>query len=156
MFTKWNLATNMMCLCFFHFSRAMMMTACDLSAITKPWEVQSKVSFLHHLCDLVGKKHILKTWFRFPIFFYFCLGLGCSDGGSRVLGAGRSWEDCSWSAANCNKTFLIFSSLSMVIRIKLKYFLSQPMMDRNHAEELPKMQCGFIDFVCSFVYKVPT
>lgn len=30
------------------------------------------------------------------------------------------------------------------------------MMDRNHADELPKMQCGFIDFVCSFVYKVPT
>ena len=29
------------------------------------------------------------------------------------------------------------------------------MMDRNHADELPKMQCGFIDFVCSFVYKVP-
>lgn len=28
------------------------------------------------------------------------------------------------------------------------------MMDRNHADELPKMQCGFIDFVCSFVYKV--
>ena len=25
--------------------RAMMMTACDLSAITKPWEVQSKVSY---------------------------------------------------------------------------------------------------------------
>lgn len=30
------------------------------------------------------------------------------------------------------------------------------MMDRAHAEELPKMQCGFIDFVCSFVYKVDT
>lgn len=29
------------------------------------------------------------------------------------------------------------------------------MMDRNHSAELPKMQCGFIDFVCSFVYKVP-
>lgn len=29
-------------------------------------------------------------------------------------------------------------------------------MDRNHADELPKMQCGFIDFVCSFVYKVPS
>lgn len=28
------------------------------------------------------------------------------------------------------------------------------MMDRNCAEQLPKMQCGFIDFVCSFVYKV--
>uniref|UniRef100_A0A8C6MJY1 Phosphodiesterase n=1 Tax=Nothobranchius furzeri TaxID=105023 RepID=A0A8C6MJY1_NOTFU len=28
-----------------------------------------------------------------------------------------------------------------------------PMMDRNCAEQLPKMQCGFIDFVCSFVYK---
>uniref|UniRef100_A0A3B4VIN6 Phosphodiesterase n=1 Tax=Seriola dumerili TaxID=41447 RepID=A0A3B4VIN6_SERDU len=53
---------------------AMMMTGCDLSAITKPWEVQSKVG-------------------------------------------------------------------------------DQPMMDRNCAEQLPKMQCGFIDFVCSFVYK---
>ncbi|KAG7476676.1 hypothetical protein MATL_G00085330 [Megalops atlanticus] len=49
---------------------AMMMTACDLSAITKPWEVQSK-----------------------------------------------------------------------------------PMMDRNKSAELPKLQCGFIDFVCTFVYK---
>uniref|UniRef100_A0A8C8DVI1 Phosphodiesterase n=1 Tax=Oryzias sinensis TaxID=183150 RepID=A0A8C8DVI1_9TELE len=58
---------------------AMMMTGCDLSAITKPWEVQSKVSDLQ-----VTKK---------------------------------------------------------------------PMMDRNCAEQLPKMQCGFIDFVCSFVYK---
>ncbi|KAG2466183.1 PDE6B phosphodiesterase, partial [Polypterus senegalus] len=28
-----------------------------------------------------------------------------------------------------------------------------PMMDRNKAAELPKLQCGFIDFVCSFVYK---
>lgn len=27
--------------------RAMMMTGCDLSAITKPWEVQSKVGDLH-------------------------------------------------------------------------------------------------------------
>lgn len=29
---------------FVSFQRAMMMTACDLSAITKPWEVQSQVS----------------------------------------------------------------------------------------------------------------
>ncbi|XP_051981107.1 rod cGMP-specific 3',5'-cyclic phosphodiesterase subunit alpha-like [Xyrauchen texanus] len=28
-----------------------------------------------------------------------------------------------------------------------------PMMDRNKADELPKLQCGFIDFVCAFVYK---
>lgn len=28
------------------------------------------------------------------------------------------------------------------------------MMDRNKADDLPKLQCGFIDFVCSFVYKV--
>uniref|UniRef100_A0A8C4I4H1 Phosphodiesterase n=1 Tax=Dicentrarchus labrax TaxID=13489 RepID=A0A8C4I4H1_DICLA len=28
-----------------------------------------------------------------------------------------------------------------------------PMMDRNKAAELPKLQCGFIDFVCTFVYK---
>nr|KAF6349640.1 phosphodiesterase 6A [Myotis myotis] len=29
----------------------------------------------------------------------------------------------------------------------------QPMMDRNKADELPKLQVGFIDFVCTFVYK---
>ncbi|KAG7223931.1 hypothetical protein INR49_015187 [Caranx melampygus] len=29
----------------------------------------------------------------------------------------------------------------------------QPMMDRNKSAELPKLQCGFIDFVCTFVYK---
>lgn len=28
------------------------------------------------------------------------------------------------------------------------------MMDRTKAAELPKLQCGFIDFVCMFVYKV--
>nr|KAF6349639.1 phosphodiesterase 6A [Myotis myotis] len=27
------------------------------------------------------------------------------------------------------------------------------MMDRNKADELPKLQVGFIDFVCTFVYK---
>ncbi|KAF2975232.1 hypothetical protein EK904_009105 [Melospiza melodia maxima] len=28
-----------------------------------------------------------------------------------------------------------------------------PMMDRNKGDELPKLQVGFIDFVCTFVYK---
>ncbi|GCB64216.1 hypothetical protein scyTo_0013304, partial [Scyliorhinus torazame] len=28
-----------------------------------------------------------------------------------------------------------------------------PMMDRNKGGELPKLQVGFIDFVCTFVYK---
>lgn len=31
-------------------SRAMMMTACDLSAIAKPWEIQSKVGRGRHPC----------------------------------------------------------------------------------------------------------
>ncbi|NXR16300.1 PDE6C phosphodiesterase, partial [Semnornis frantzii] len=65
---------------------AMMMTGCDLSAITKPWEVQSKV----------GTFQIRNTAFT----------------------------------------------------IKCK-----PMMDRNKGDELPKLQVGFIDFVCTFVYK---
>ncbi len=39
-------------------------------------------------------------------------------------------------------------------RVKNMLFPFQPMMDRNKAEDLPKMQCGFIDFVCAFVYKV--
>ncbi|XP_061412485.1 cone cGMP-specific 3',5'-cyclic phosphodiesterase subunit alpha'-like [Lethenteron reissneri] len=74
---------------------AMMMTACDLSAITKPWEVQSKVA---------------------------------------LLVAAEFWEQ-----GDLERTVLQQNPI--------------PMMDRNKAVELPKLQCGFIDFVCTFVYK---
>uniref|UniRef100_A0AAR2KYB4 Phosphodiesterase n=1 Tax=Pygocentrus nattereri TaxID=42514 RepID=A0AAR2KYB4_PYGNA len=74
---------------------AMMMTACDLSAITKPWEVQSKVA---------------------------------------LSVAAEFWEQ-----GDLERTVLEQQPI--------------PMMDRNKAAELPKLQCGFIDFVCTFVYK---
>ncbi|XP_069482484.1 rod cGMP-specific 3',5'-cyclic phosphodiesterase subunit beta isoform X2 [Ambystoma mexicanum] len=74
---------------------AMMMTACDLSAITKPWEVQSKVA---------------------------------------LLVAAEFWEQ-----GDLERTVLQQQPI--------------PMMDRNKSAELPKLQCGFIDFVCTFVYK---
>lgn len=38
----------------------MMMTGCDLSAITKPWEVQSKVGGLHGLRTGLIKEYIAK------------------------------------------------------------------------------------------------
>uniref|UniRef100_A0AAX7TKF7 Phosphodiesterase n=1 Tax=Astatotilapia calliptera TaxID=8154 RepID=A0AAX7TKF7_ASTCA len=74
---------------------AMMMTACDLSAIAKPWEIQSKVA---------------------------------------LSVAAEFWEQ-----GDLERTVLEQQPI--------------PMMDRNKAEELPKLQCGFIDFVCAFVYK---
>ncbi|XP_043916307.1 rod cGMP-specific 3',5'-cyclic phosphodiesterase subunit beta-like [Protopterus annectens] len=74
---------------------AMMMTACDLSAITKPWEIQSKVA---------------------------------------LLVAAEFWEQ-----GDLERTVLQQQPI--------------PMMDRNKAAELPKLQVGFIDFVCTFVYK---
>ncbi|XP_040271628.1 rod cGMP-specific 3',5'-cyclic phosphodiesterase subunit alpha [Bufo bufo] len=74
---------------------AMMMTACDLSAIAKPWEIQSKVA---------------------------------------LLVAAEFWEQ-----GDLERTVLQQNPI--------------PMMDRNKADELPKLQCGFIDFVCTFVYK---
>ncbi|XP_063818150.1 cone cGMP-specific 3',5'-cyclic phosphodiesterase subunit alpha' [Pseudophryne corroboree] len=74
---------------------AMMMTGCDLSAITKPWEVQSKVA---------------------------------------LMVANEFWEQ-----GDLERTVLQQQPI--------------PMMDRNKAEELPKLQVGFIDFVCTFVYK---
>ncbi|KAG1954609.1 cone cGMP-specific 3',5'-cyclic phosphodiesterase subunit alpha' [Pimephales promelas] len=74
---------------------AMMMTGCDLSAITKPWEVQSKVA---------------------------------------LMVAAEFWEQ-----GDLERTVLDQQPI--------------PMMDRNKSDELPKMQCGFIDFVCAFVYK---
>ncbi|CAI5796931.1 cGMP-specific 3 3' [Podarcis lilfordi] len=74
---------------------AMMMTACDLSAITKPWEVQSKVA---------------------------------------LLVAAEFWEQ-----GDMERNVLQQQPI--------------PMMDRRKAAELPKLQVGFIDFVCTFVYK---
>ncbi|KAJ8338485.1 hypothetical protein SKAU_G00374510 [Synaphobranchus kaupii] len=74
---------------------AMMMTACDLSAIAKPWEIQSKVA---------------------------------------LSVAAEFWEQ-----GDLERTVLEQQPI--------------PMMDRNKAADLPKMQCGFIDFVCTFVYK---
>uniref|UniRef100_A0A8C6UCG8 Phosphodiesterase n=1 Tax=Neogobius melanostomus TaxID=47308 RepID=A0A8C6UCG8_9GOBI len=74
---------------------AMMMTACDLSAIAKPWEVQSKVA---------------------------------------LFVAEEFWEQ-----GDLERTVLEQQPI--------------PMMDRNKAADLPKLQCGFIDFVCTFVYK---
>nr|XP_020638546.1 cone cGMP-specific 3',5'-cyclic phosphodiesterase subunit alpha' isoform X2 [Pogona vitticeps] len=74
---------------------AMMMTGCDLSAITKPWEVQSKVA---------------------------------------IMVANEFWEQ-----GDLERTVLQQQPI--------------PMMDRNKSEELPKLQVGFIDFVCTFVYK---
>ncbi|XP_012859710.1 cone cGMP-specific 3',5'-cyclic phosphodiesterase subunit alpha' isoform X1 [Echinops telfairi] len=74
---------------------AMMMTACDLSAITKPWEVQSQVA---------------------------------------LLVASEFWEQGDLER--------------MVLQQQ-----PIPMMDRNKKDELPKLQVGFIDFVCTFVYK---
>uniref|UniRef100_A0A8C9F461 Phosphodiesterase n=1 Tax=Pavo cristatus TaxID=9049 RepID=A0A8C9F461_PAVCR len=77
---------------------AMMMTGCDLSAITKPWEVQSKVA---------------------------------------LMVANEFWEQ-----GDLERTVLQQQPI--------------PMMDRNKGDELPKLQVGFIDFVCTFVYKVRT
>ncbi|CAO2585334.1 Cone cGMP-specific 3',5'-cyclic phosphodiesterase subunit alpha' [Lemmus lemmus] len=74
---------------------AMMMTACDLSAITKPWEVQSQVA---------------------------------------LLVANEFWEQ-----GDLERTVLQQQPI--------------PMMDRTKKDELPKLQVGFIDFVCTFVYK---
>uniref|UniRef100_A0A8C1XRA3 Phosphodiesterase n=1 Tax=Cyprinus carpio TaxID=7962 RepID=A0A8C1XRA3_CYPCA len=74
---------------------AMMMTACDLSAIAKPWEIQSKVA---------------------------------------LSVAAEFWEQ-----GDLERTVLEQQPI--------------PMMDRNKADDLPKLQCGFIDFVCAFVYK---
>nr|ANV21095.1 cone cGMP-specific 3',5'-cyclic phosphodiesterase subunit alpha' [Geotria australis] len=74
---------------------AMMMTACDLSAITKPWEVQSQVA---------------------------------------LLVANEFWEQ-----GDLEREVLQQQPI--------------PMMDRNKSEELPKLQVGFIDFVCTYVYK---
>ncbi|XP_029206417.2 cGMP-specific 3',5'-cyclic phosphodiesterase-like [Acropora millepora] len=76
--------------------RAMMMTACDVAAITKPWELQQKVA------ELVASE-----------FF----------------------EQGDMERFQLNSEPI-------------------PMMDRKKKDELPKMQVGFIDFICLPVYSI--
>uniref|UniRef100_A0A8D3A1X9 Phosphodiesterase n=1 Tax=Scophthalmus maximus TaxID=52904 RepID=A0A8D3A1X9_SCOMX len=94
-YENWNDWTKYMMLETTRKETAMMMTACDLSAIAKPWEIQSKVA---------------------------------------LSVAAEFWEQ-----GDLERTVLEQNPI--------------PMMDRNKAADLPKLQCGFIDFVCAFVYK---
>ncbi|CAI9740194.1 cGMP-specific 3 3' [Octopus vulgaris] len=74
---------------------SMMMTACDLSAITKPWEVQRKTAIM--VAAEFFEQGDIETQCKYPVL---------------------------------------------------------PMMDRSKRYELPKMQVGFIDFVCTLLYKL--
>jgi len=76
--------------------RAMMMTACDLSAITKPWHIQRRVA------ELVASE-----------FF----------------------EQGDMERSQLQQEPI-------------------PMMDRRKKDELPKMQVGFINFVCMPLYEL--
>uniref|UniRef100_A0A8C5H6L7 Phosphodiesterase n=1 Tax=Gouania willdenowi TaxID=441366 RepID=A0A8C5H6L7_GOUWI len=92
---------------------AMMMTACDLSAIAKPWEIQSKVA---------------------------------------LSVAAEFWEQGDLERTVLEQQPIYKPKTTENTENKLPQ-TKMPMMDRNKADELPKLQCGFIDFVCSFVYK---
>lgn len=59
-----------------------------------------------------------------------------------------------FSTAYVYKFASVVCGVSFWYRTKHMLFHLQPMMDRNKADDLPKLQCGFIDFVCAFVYKV--
>lgn len=76
--------------------RGMMMTACDVSAITKPWEVQQRVA------------HLVAAEF--------------------------------FEQGDLERRKLGHEPIAM--------------MDRHKASELPKMQVGFIDAICTPVYKM--
>jgi len=76
--------------------RGMMMTACDVSAITKPWEVQQRVA------------HLVAAEF--------------------------------FEQGDLERQKLGHEPIAM--------------MDRHKAAELPKMQVGFIDAICTPVYKL--
>ncbi|KAF0040222.1 hypothetical protein F2P81_008457 [Scophthalmus maximus] len=99
---------------------AMMMTACDLSAIAKPWEIQSKVA-LSVAAEFWEQGDLERTVLeQNPIV--------------ALSVAAEFWEQ-----GDLERTVLEQNPI--------------PMMDRNKAADLPKLQCGFIDFVCAFVYK---
>ncbi|ETE73326.1 Rod cGMP-specific 3',5'-cyclic phosphodiesterase subunit beta, partial [Ophiophagus hannah] len=98
--------------------KAMMMTACDLSAIAKPWEIQSKDKTTRVVkCECQHHKS----------FFFPHVQVA-------LLVAAEFWEQGD-------------------LEISVLQQQPIPMMDRRKAAELPKLQVGFIDFVCTFVYK---
>lgn len=104
------------------------------------------------------------VWF----LLFICSSPGGSDGRCWILGTRRFRENCFGTTTNCKTCtpmcllvsvfWLFFNWFLRLVQLfstgKSLFCLFQPMMDRNCSDQLPKMQCGFIDFVCSFVYKV--
>lgn len=88
-----------------------------------------------------------------------CFPSGGSDGSGGILGTRRFGEICFGPTTNrkvptprgpsYHISILFFKSFSGLLFFSNSAFrLFQPMMDRNCSEQRPKMQCGFIDFVC--------
>ncbi|KAK2527684.1 Pde6b [Columba guinea] len=132
--------------------KAMMMTACDLSAITKPWEVQSKKSsrlmssnaIMLLRCDYMGAIPLPYPGER--------LGLGLD------MEQQWGWKCDLLYGGNLKHTkvaLLVAAEFWEQGDLEISVLQQQPipMMDRRKAAELPKLQVGFIDFVCTFVYK---
>ncbi|MGH0117312.1 UNVERIFIED_CONTAM: hypothetical protein FKN15_013835 [Acipenser sinensis] len=130
--------------------KAMMMTGCDLSAITKPWEVQSKslnifqnlqkrqFETVVHLFEIA----IIAT--DLALYFKAMMMTGCD-----LSAITKPWEVQSKVALMVANEFWEQGDLERTVLDQQPI----PMMDRNKSAELPKLQVGFIDFVCTFVYK---
>ena len=110
------------------------MTACDVSAIAKPWEVQHKTAKL--VADEFFEQGDLER-------------LQLNE--QPMVRLGEIERDC---VCVCVCVFLPsphYLSLSSSLSLSLS---SQAMMDREKKDELPKMQVGFIQAICLPLYKV--
>lgn len=114
-----------------------MITGCDLSAITKPWEVQRMVA-----------EKIASEFFNQGDIE---VGIACVSYNpgtvplSQVISRISSWKVISLSQFKWK--FTIFQ------RDKFGHTPAY-MMDRSKRDELPKMQVGFIDNICLELYEV--
>ncbi|CAG09990.1 unnamed protein product, partial [Tetraodon nigroviridis] len=130
---NWNVKTHRdMC-------RSMMMTACDLGAVTKPWDISRKVR-RHMLPDVAGG-----ATDGFPPHTHThtrVLSLvtsGGRAGDQRVLRAGRQGAIGAEADALCINV--------------LHPSLPQAIFDRNRKDELPGLQLGWIDGICTPLYE---
>jgi len=136
--------------------RGMLMTVCDLAAITKPWDVERRVRVVYH------NNFKYFTWKEFIVSQLFQLHLS-----SKVaeLVASEFFEQGDIEREELNITPIV--SPMKALSSKHKTCINKPhfdyaffnlyvqdMMNREKKDQLPTMQVGFIDSICEPVYEV--
>lgn len=118
--------------------------ACDLAAITKPWEVEKRVCYRN-----LFKNKNMNCWKLSHSKFTLS---DCRVGSIRVFWARRHRKGEIKDSSHCKlKNTQIMKNVCL---LNPTTFIFKDMMNREKKDELPSMQIAFIDSICEPVYAV--